>query len=367
MLDQDRKKQKITHIISKSENTIYVITNPFIDFINKNFDNENHEFVIVNDTTPPSEIMKNKNVTAIDIRKRDDFKSLINRMRKSDKIIFHSIYPLTTLHLIKLVLKPSILNKSFWAIWGGDLYRYAGKKLDVKKRFKYHINKMFISRLAGIITHIYGDYELAKKLYGTSAKYYYSFMYPSNTFKNHTANYKKSGKKNVYHVQVGNSADPTNNHIEILEKLRKYKDRNIEIFCPLAYGSIKYKEKVIKLGSEIFGDKFKAITEIVPYNEYLNYLSKIDIAIFNHKRQQAIGNITTLLGLGKKVYIREEITTWKFCTDHDLKVYSSNGNFEDIFVEMDDEIKQMNIKNVKNKFSEEKLVEDWNTIFKGDS
>lgn len=38
----------------------------------------------------------------------------------------------------------------------------------------------------------------------------------------------------------------------------------------------------------------------MPFEEYLGLLAKIDIAILNHKRQQAMGNITTLLGLGKK-------------------------------------------------------------------
>ena len=49
--------------------------------------------------------------------------------------------------------------------------------------------------------------------------------------------------------------------------------------------------------------------------------------------------------------------------DHELKVYSANGNYDDLFEEMDEEIKQKNIENVKSKFSEEKLVEDLKQIF----
>lgn len=101
----------------------------------------------------------------------------------------------------------------------------------------------------------------------------------------------------------------------------------------------------------------------MPFNQYLELLAKVDIAIFNHKRQQALGDITTLLGICKKVYICEDITIWQFCIDHDLKVYSSNGDFEDLFEKMNEEIKQNNIENVKSKFSEEKLVEDLNQIF----
>ncbi len=35
---------------------------------------------------------------------------------------------------------------------------------------------------------------------------------------------------------MGNSANPTNNHIEVLNKLLKFKDEDIEIIAPLSYG-----------------------------------------------------------------------------------------------------------------------------------
>jgi len=46
----------------------------------------------------------------------------------------------------------------------------------------------------------------------------------------------------------------------------------------------------------IFREKFKPLVDFIPFDEYLNLLAKVDIAIFNHKRQQTMGNITTLLG-----------------------------------------------------------------------
>ena len=87
------------------------------------------------------------------------------------------------------------------------------------------------------------------------------------------------------------------------------------------------------------------------------------IAIFNHDRQQAIGNITALLGYVKKVYIREETTTWQFCIDHDLNVYSANCKYDDLLESIDREIAQKNIENVALRFSEKKLLIDLNNIF----
>jgi dTDP-N-acetylfucosamine:lipid II N-acetylfucosaminyltransferase len=216
--------------------------------------------------------------------------------------------------------------------------------------------------MGGLITHIKGDYDLAKAWYGAKGKYYYSFIYPSNLYKEYDLSKveKDNGKK---YIQVGNSADPSNNHMDIFRKLIDFKDYNIEIICPLSYGNMEYREKVIQQGKEVFGDKFKPLTKLLPFEEYLNILAKIDIAIFNHERQQAMGNITTLLGLGKKVYIRDDITTWDFCKEHGLKVYSINNFDEKVFLQdIPEDEKQRNIENVKFYFSEEKLVRDWEKI-----
>ena len=34
--------------------------------------------------------------------------------------------------------------------------------------------------------------------------------------------------------------------------------------------------------------------------DYIQFLNQIDIAVFNHNRQQAMGTIRSLLGMGKK-------------------------------------------------------------------
>lgn len=88
----------------------------------------------------------------------------------------------------------------------------------------------------------------------------------------------------------------------------------------------------------------------MPFEEYLGLLAKIDIAILNHKRQQAMGNITTLLGLGKKYILgdRDDITSWKFCLDHEFKVFKISKDFVDeLFTPISIENKSKNISNVK--------------------
>ena len=43
--------------------------------------------------------------------------------------------------------------------------------------------------------------------------------------------------------------------------------------------------------------------------------------MFNHNRQQAMGNTITLLGLGKKVYMRRGVAQWSFFESHKIKVF----------------------------------------------
>lgn len=330
---------------------------PYIKFIEKNFDKLIHVYIIIGENR--YSISDSPNVIVVDNFK-ENYSLILKEIKNSDKFFLHG---LNNTHLIYLLfLRLNNLKKCYWIIWGADLYEYYKRKNSPKDFIKHLIRKEVFKRIGGFITHIKGDYELAKEWYGAKGKHYYSFMYPSNLYKEYSLSDGIKQDDRVY-IQIGNSADSTNNHIEVLDKLQRYKDMDIEIICPLSYGDKAYAKKVINYGTEIFGDKFVPITEFMPFDKYLDILAKIDIAIFNHKRQQAMGNITTLLGLGKKVYIREEITTWQFCLDHDLKVYSANDNYDDLFEEMDEGIRQKNIENVKSKFSEEKLVEDLKQIF----
>lgn len=333
-------------------------TEPYIEFINKNFDYKEHLFLIIGKGIG-AHITARENVVTIS----KDVKSivlLLKEMYSCDKIFLHGLF-LREIVLL-LFIQPWLLKKCNWVIWGGDLYRYKYRKRTFKSDVYEKFREFVIKNMGGLITHIKGDYELAQKWYGAKGKYYYSFMYPSNLYKKYDLSHVSKDHDKIY-IQIGNSANPSNNHFEVFEKLKEYKDESIEIICPLSYGNLEYRDKVIKEGEKIFGEKFTPITTFLPFEEYLGLLAKIDIAIFNHKRQQAMGNITTLLGLGKKVYIRDDITTWQFCKEHGLKVFSSNAGFSDLLQEMPKREKFSNMETVKRHFSENKLKDDWKKIF----
>ncbi|MBQ7155118.1 MAG: TDP-N-acetylfucosamine:lipid II N-acetylfucosaminyltransferase [Synergistaceae bacterium] len=118
----------------------------------------------------------------------------------------------------------------------------------------------------------------------------------------------------VIRIVAGNSAFPENQHIETFHLLAHLRDENIEVVCPLSYGSLEYREKVIAEGRKIFGGKFIPVTEFMAYEEYISFLAACDIGVFSNNRQQGMGNISLLLRLGKKVYMRDDTAMWQHYT-----------------------------------------------------
>lgn len=328
------------------------IINNFVKFVDENFDNKRHFFYLTG-----KDINNKSNV--IDIRNKIDFIKNIIKLNidlyNSKKIIIHGFNQSYLFYLF--FFQPWLLKKSYWIMWGGDLYSYLQKPKSLKMKLLYFMRGFVFKKIKNFVTYIKGDYELAQKWYGAKGEYYECFMYPSNLYKEYDI---KPKEHDAINIQLGNSADPSNNHIDILKKLVKYKDENIQLFIPLSYGNEEYAKKVIAYGKELFGDKFVPLTEFMPFEKYLEFLGEIDIAIFAHKRQQAMGNTITLLGLGKKVYMRSNITPWQLFKDIDVKVF----DVDDIKINLiDEQTQKENQEKIKEYFSKENYLNQLKNLF----
>lgn len=281
---------------------------------------------------------------------------LLKKLFQAKKIIIHSLA--APYLLFYLLIFPTLAHKSYWAIWGKDLYFY--KNLE-HPRLHHKIYEIFRKKVIKVIPNIISisrrDVELARKWYDSTAKMHHCFGYPSNCYKEIT-DLKENDSSVV--ILIGNSADPSNNHLEAFSLISKYRDEDIKIIAPLSYGDNKYAKKIIKEGKSLFGDKFVAIEKLLPLVDYLNLLTKVDIGIFLHNRQQAMGAIIALLGMKKKVYMRSNITTWGTLTDLGVKIYDLNKL--DITKPNEEELNN-NSKIIKNYFSEENLLFQWQQIF----
>jgi hypothetical protein len=332
-------KNKILHVMIVDK-----FLAPFIDFVDVNMGRENHHYVFITSEKYLYGLTAEHNVEFLHTNE-DIFITLLAYMQEAEKIILHGLWREKVDML--LYFHPELLKKCFWFIWGGDFY-FPEKQNWFKKQI--------IKDIGHIVTDNRGDFELIKTWYGAKGMNIPCFGYPSNLYKELQSTPKKD--KTIF-IQLGNSADPSNQHSEALQILEYYKEEDIKIFVPLTYGNKEYAQGVIAEGYRLLGDKFFPIVEHMPYEEYMRFLENIDIAIFNHNRQQAMGNIVTLLGMGKKVYLNKT-TIWDYFAQDEIEVFSL-ADFDLHLLEQDE--KEHNIDIIKARYSSEKLQKCLNTIF----
>ncbi len=306
---------------------------PYIEFIETYLNPDDHTFLIYGDERYLEwyPLPKRKNIVLLwerfpNVFLRDLY--LAWHIQKADKVFIHGLWE----HRANRVLCFLFWNlkKCHYAIWGGDLFEYInGDKQDpwYKKKEKYR--RFIIKRFGFIIPVVYGDYDLAVKWYGAKAKMLEPFMYVSFYEGYKDIPFKTHGETII--IQVGNSAAPTNYHEEALNMLSKLPDKNFKIYAPLSYGNMDYAQRVKTTGKDLFGENFTVLESFMPFSEYQNFLQSVDIAIFNHKEQQAMGNIFVLLALGKKVYLNPHTTHYDFLVQKGFKIFAiENFNLEPI-------------------------------------
>ena len=279
----------------------------FIEFVDKYFGRENHKYVLITSEKYNFSLKKEHNVEFLHTDD-DIFITLVQYMKEAEKIVLHGLWR----EKVNLILKenPLLLKKCFWIMWGGDFY-FPQKQSELQK--------YVIENVSYLVTGTKGEVDYVRNNYNAKGEHIEAFVYTSNLFKSIESSPKIDDK---IRILIGNSSTETNQHFEVFNKLEIYKNENIEIFVPLSYGDFKYGMQVMKLGYEIFGDKFKPIIDFMNEQDYYKFLSTIDIGIFNHNRQQGMGNIITLLGMGKKVYMNPEVTTYEMFIDKNIKVNS---------------------------------------------
>lgn len=332
--------------------------NKYIQFINNNFKAEDHLFLYLRKDGTENNFDNVKKMRFYKIPFLNFFE-LFLYMSRYDRIFLHSLSK--TKVVFCLFFFPFICKKAYWLLWGGDMYyRLSDDTIRAKKNLSNFIFKRVVGRLGFILTHINGDVSIAREQFGFKGKHLPCLLYPSNVF-NQSHSTKKLGNKTI-NILLGNSSHASNNHHEILEKLRRYKDLDIKVYCPLSYGDKRYAKSIIELGHQFFGDKFIPITEFLSLSDYYALLNRIDIAIFNHWRQQAVGNIITLIGMGKTVYLRKEVTTVEMLMELGIEIQPINLNNFELIQLTQEQIKQ-NISIVKSRFSEKRLFKEYQAIF----
>jgi dTDP-N-acetylfucosamine:lipid II N-acetylfucosaminyltransferase len=303
---------------------------PFVDFVNQVYGTKDHEFWVFGRKVNLNEVDGNNVVRSFGgVKQLLYYVLLVLKLHRSQKIILHGLFNIRIVFM--LFFMPWLLRKCYWVVWGGDLYFYEVEKKKVYLKLKEYFRANVIKSIGNFVVFIKGDYELLEKWYHVSGICHACIMYPSNlpTLTQIKPLIKARNKASKLNILVGNSASPTNNHIEIFNLIEGSSIRSFEMIVPLSYGLVNYRDSIVKEGELRFGKRFKALIDFLPIGEYLDIIDGIDIAIFNHSRQQGVGNTITLLAAGKTVYMQTGVSQWVFFEGlgvvlHDVSI----GNFK---------------------------------------
>lgn len=345
-------KGKILHVCNTDK-----FIPPFISFIEENIGLDGHLFYLIGDHNRYP-VTQNGSVEKVPVGAFSHFYGYIKLacyMHTADKIILHGLSKKKIEQL--LFLMPWVLKKCYWIIWGSDLYQYktARHKKGWKKREFFR--RPVIRKMGHLVTYVEGDVALARKWYGAEGQYHECLAYPSNLYKEHAGQGKKS---KCINIQVGNSSDPSNNHLAVFEKIAPYATQDIHLYVPLSYGSKKNAAEVEQEAEDLFGSQVTLLKDFMPPEDYYTLLEAVDIAVFNHERQQAMGNIITLLGMGKTVYLRNGVAHKRLFDELGVKCLDVS---EFSLQSLNPEDKSNNMQRVRAYFSKEKLVHQLKDIF----
>lgn len=306
----------ITHLIPDEK-----FTNKIINFFTNEFKEIENYYIVYNDGHVFYDGHFENVIYTNNLCKEED--SFFEILNKSDKIVVHGF---DSIDLILFLNKHiNLTSKCIFLIWGADIYNdhfylETHKGFFLKRRIKTILKKRMLKKSRNFMTFTYDDFNKAHEWFGIKGNRY-DCLYPSNLKVDDLKQIEKQlSKKGIFepiNIIVGNSATETNNHFEAFAKLSKFKDENINIYCPLSYGNADYAVEVEKEGKRIFKDKFIPIKNFMSIDEYSKMLASMDIGIFAYNRQQATENLEILSYFGAKMYLKKGTALWTHYVDRD--------------------------------------------------
>lgn len=243
-----------------------------------------------------------------------------------DVVYFHSL-PFCCYKLFKYIDDNKIV---VWWLWGYDIYReqrglpplvkidlfqpQTREYVDTNKRSYTSLLKSVFYFFSGFVdkkkqidaikridycSPVFAlEYDLLKKIPYFVAK---PFMIGGPSSSNLTVNSVPlfSYKGNIL---IGNSSDPTNNHLDILEKFAYVNIDDRKLIVPLSYGDESYR-KYLEKNISIDKDRLILLHDFMPKEEYTSLINGCTHAVFGHMRQQAAGNVYLCFVKGIKVFV----------------------------------------------------------------
>lgn len=236
--------------------------------------------------------------------------------RRADLVVFNGLFYSS---LVKLLLAALLIGKNkAWIVWGGDLHREFGwfQSLAVRALSFKHVGISFPK-----------DWDIYRTKFQSSRATKAEFWFPSTVNKHRICTARRSScSGNALNILIGNSATRSNNHFEVFEYLSRRTDQDFNLLIPLSYGDRHYAGRVLAAAELTFGQgRVEALVDYLSPDEYLDWISQSDAAVFNSTRQQAGQSIILLAACGIPVYINKQNPIFDFLLQRGIEVHSTNA------------------------------------------
>lgn len=300
--------------------------------------------------------------------------------------------------LHSLCLSPRILSKLqmpiLWSSWGYDIYsdkknakcrpvvldlfkpltrkalgpqqrtfkekiKYALLKVGYKSSWQKH-HDAFLKKISYLSVVLPEEFEMVKKNFNQLKFYPFRYVDKDNGALNHNI---LSPTKSIL---LGNSLDPANNHIDILQSLENLKV-NCKVYIPISYPDVPgpYKKRLKEFAKRLQHVTPIFLEEFIPREKYFAIINECSIAFFGHIRQQAVGNILHMLCEGRKIFLYKDSIAYKHFCNAGAKIFSIENDLEPTIFDsvLDEDIQNKNRSVVYNEEYYETYIKQLQTFF----
>lgn len=193
---------------------------------------------------------------------------------------------------------------------------------------RYTVIFKALKKVNYFVSYLHEDFFYFSKYYKNN----FTFIYcPFSTIDQYLGGSKSlTIDKNATNILIGNSNALESNHLDAFQIISKVQDVKVnhKIYVPLSYADDeKYKNFVLKAGSDLFGDSFSPLLSFIDRIEYIKILQSCSTGVFYHMRQQAMGNIIAMLYLGCRVYLSSNNPAYSFFTKNKIKVFNLDTEY----------------------------------------
>lgn len=246
---------------------------------------------------------------------------LLNNLKGNEQVVFHGLFDM---HIWKKLLFNPIIKRSSCVLWGGELYRHTKAGRTLKQRVVHVLHALVINRFNQVFALNPGDAQLAQAV--LKRKKVAVLPYPLIGMKvTSTPTPSEFSKQHPLKILLGNSAAPSNNHIDALNNLAHLANSNIQIVMPLNYGGEpNYVAQVIAHASKLFAHKVTAITTMLSKAQYDALLNEVHLTVFAQQRQQGLYVAYAMLLMGKPLFLLGDTSSYCNLRSLGFNVYKTD-------------------------------------------